>query len=84
MVKLARDRGVAVVLIGVPKLGLAPAPSGFYAAIANEFGAPYEGGVLKAVLTDNELKSDWVHPNARGYSRIAESVAELLKQARAI
>jgi len=84
MVKLARDKGVDVVLLGVPKLGLTAAPAGFYADIAREFRIPYDGEVLKQVLTDNELKSDWVHPNAKGYARIAGSLAELLKRAKAI
>jgi lysophospholipase L1-like esterase len=84
MVKLARDKGVDVVLVGVPKLGLTGSPAGFYADIAQEFRIPYEGGVLKSVLTDNELKSDWVHPNAKGYARIAQSLADLLKRAKAI
>ena len=84
MVRLAREKGVAVVLIGVPKPGLSPSPAGFYADIAKEFAVPYEGTVLKTVLTDNELKSDWVHPNAKGYARVAQAVAELLKQAKAL
>ena len=81
---LARDKGIAVVLIGVPKPGISPAPAAFYAEIAREFALPYEGAVLKAVLTDNALKSDWVHPNAQGYARIAAAMAALLKKARAI
>ena len=84
MVKLARDKGVDVVLLGVPKLGLTGSPAGFYAEIAKEFRIPYDGDVLKTVLTDNALKSDWVHPNAKGYARIAGSLAELLKRAKAI
>jgi acyl-CoA thioesterase-1 len=84
MVKLARDKGVDVVLLGVPKLGLTASPAGFYADIAREFRIPYDGEVLKQVLTDNDLKSDWVHPNAKGYARIAGSLAELLKRAKAI
>lgn len=84
MVKLARDRGVEVVLVGVPKLGLTGSPAGFYADIAQEFRIPYDGGTLKAVLTDNALKSDWVHPNAQGYARIAQSLADLLKRAKAL
>jgi lysophospholipase L1-like esterase len=84
MVKLARDKGIAVVLVGVPKLGLTASPAGFYADIAKEFRIPYDGEVLKGVLTDNELKSDWVHPNAKGYARIAQSLADLLRRAKAI
>jgi acyl-CoA thioesterase I len=84
MVKLARDNGVDVVLVGVPKLGLTASPAGFYADIAREFRIPYDGDVLKQVLTDNELKSDWVHPNAKGYARMAGALAALLKRAKAI
>jgi lysophospholipase L1-like esterase len=84
MVKLARDKGVEVVLVGVPKLGLTASPAGFYADIAQEFRIPYDGDVLKTVLTDNALKSDWVHPNAKGYARIAASLADLLKRAKAL
>lgn len=84
MVKLARDKGVEVVLVGVPKLGLTGSPAGFYADIAREFRIPYDGDVLKKVLTDNALKSDWVHPNAKGYARIAESISDLLKRAEAL
>jgi lysophospholipase L1-like esterase len=84
MVRLARDKGIAVVLIGVPKPGISPAPAAFYAEIAREFALPYEGAVLKTVLTDNALKSDWVHPNAQGYARIAAAMAALLKKAKAI
>jgi len=84
MVKLARDKGIGVVLIGVPKPGLSASPPAFYAETAREFKLPYEGAVLRGVLTDNALKSDWVHPNAEGYRRIAESLATLLKKAHAI
>jgi lysophospholipase L1-like esterase len=84
MVRLAKDKGVEVVLVGVPRLGITGSPAGFYADIAQEFRIPYDGEVLKKVLTDNELKSDWVHPNAKGYARIAQSLAELLKRAKAI
>ena len=84
MVRLAREKGIPVVLLGVPKPGLAPAPAAFYAEIAQEFAVPYEGAILKTVLTDNALKSDWVHPNANGYARMAAAVADLLKKARAL
>jgi lysophospholipase L1-like esterase len=73
-----------VVLSGVPTPGLFPSPPDFYASIAKEFGLPYEDAALKAILRDNELKSDMVHPNARGYARLAEAVAALLKKSGAL
>ena len=84
MVKLAKDKGIAVVLIATPKPGLLPAPPDFYADIANEFSIPLDDSVLKKILTDNALKSDLIHPNARGYGMVAEAIAKLLKKAGAI
>ncbi len=84
MVKLARDKDIAVVLIATPKPGLSVQPPDFYQAIANDFNIPLDDAVLKKVLTDNELKSDLVHPNAKGYSLFARHVAKLLKQAGAV
>jgi lysophospholipase L1-like esterase len=73
-----------VVLIGVPKPGLFPSPPDFYADIAKEFGLPYEDAALKAILRDNELKSDLAHPNAKGYAKLAAAVAALLKKSGAL
>jgi len=84
MVRLAKTQGAQVVLIGVPKPGLLPSAAGFYEDIAKEFKLPYEGAALRKILTDNALKSDLVHPNAAGYSRLAEAVAALLKKAGAV
>ena len=84
MVKLARGRGVEVLLIGTPEPGFMLSPPAFYAAIAEEFGLPYEASAMAEVLKDGALKSDPIHPNARGYRVIAERVAERLRQAGAI
>jgi len=84
MVKLARSRGVDIVLIGTPEPGLTLAPPAFFAAIAADFRLPYEDAAMTQVLRDNALKSDPIHPNARGYRVIAERLAERLKQSGAI
>ena len=84
MIRIATQRGVDVVLIGVPKPGLFPSPPDFYAEIAKEFRLPYEGAALKEILRDNELKSDIAHPNASGYAKLAAAVAALLKKSGAI
>jgi acyl-CoA thioesterase I len=84
MLKLALDKGISVVLIATPKPGLIVKTPEFYKEIASEFAIPFDDAMLKKVLTDNELKSDLVHPNAKGYSHIAEQLAKLLKRAGAI
>ena len=84
MVKLARSRGVDVLLIGTPEPGLTMTPPGFYAAIARDFALPYEEAVIGEVLRDASLKSDPIHPNAGGYRLIAERIAERLRRSGAI
>jgi len=84
MVKLARERGVAVVLIGTPEPGFTVSPPAFYGAIAKEYRLPYEQGIIGEVLKDRALKSDPIHPNARGYRAIAQRLAETLKQSGAL
>ena len=84
MVELAKSRGVSVLLIGAPEPGLLPSPPAFYAAVAKDLGVPYEDGVITEVLKDASLKSDPIHPNARGYRLIAERLAALLKKTGAL
>ncbi|HEY4999309.1 MAG TPA: GDSL-type esterase/lipase family protein [Usitatibacter sp.] len=84
MIQLARSRGVPVVLLGTPKPGLPPSVPKFYGDIAREMRVPYEDAVLRDVLLDNAFKSDMVHPNGKGYARIAAAIEKLLKKAGAI
>src|SRR6187401_61642 len=63
MIRLARQKGVDVVLLATPKPGLPPSIPTFYGEIAAEQKIPFEEGVIRTVLFDNRLKSDMVHPN---------------------
>jgi lysophospholipase L1-like esterase len=84
MIELARSRGVAVVLIGVPKPRLIGGPPEFYAKLATEYDLPFEGKIVKDLLFDNAAKSDMIHPNADGYRRMAQAIARLLKEGGAV
>lgn len=84
MIRLARDKGIGVVLLATPKPGLPPSVPAFYGEIAAEQGIPFEEGVIRTVLFDNRLKSDMVHPNGEGYARIAAAVEKVLKKSGAI
>ena len=84
MIQLARSRNVAVVLLATPKPGLPPSIPAFYGEIAKELRIPYEEGVIRTVLLDNNLKSDMVHPNGTGYAQIATAVEKLLRKSGAI
>lgn len=84
MVALIKERGIEVVLVGVPDPGLVLSPPALYREVAKDAGVPYEGDVLADVLGDNRLKSDLIHPNAQGYRQMAEALAELLRRAGAL
>lgn len=84
MIGLVQSRGIPLVLVGVPKPGLFADPPKYYADLAKEFGLPYQGEIVKDLLYSNDLKSDPIHPNARGYRKMAEAIAELLKKAGAV
>ncbi len=85
MVELARGRGVDVVLIGVPEPGLWISEGAeLYARVAEAYRLPYEAEALAEIMVRGGLKSDAVHPNAAGYRRLAEAVAQVLREAGAI
>lgn len=79
-----RHRGIAAVLIGVPKPALLTRAPEFYAELAAEFNIPYEGSIVTSVLYKSEYKSDAIHPNAEGYRKMAEAIAKLLRQSGAV
>ena len=54
--------------------GLPPSVPAFYGELAAELKVPFEEASIRAVVLDNRLKSDLVHPNAQGYAQIAEAV----------
>ncbi|MEM7018035.1 MAG: arylesterase [Pseudomonadota bacterium] len=81
MIRLAQSRGIGVVLVGVPKPGIFVSTASFYEDIAEEFNIPYEGEILGDILSNNDMKSDPVHPNAAGYQEFAKALAILLQSA---
>lgn len=83
MVLLAREAGADVVLVGVPQFGLFLSPAPLYKELATELELPYEDKILSDILTKRSLKSDQIHPNAKGYRLMAEAIANVIAQAQA-
>lgn len=85
MIDQAVQRGIGVILVGVPKPSLMYLESmKIYREVAREFNIPLEENALAAIIKSPALKSDAVHPNAMGYRRMAEALATLLKRHGAV
>ncbi len=81
MIQLAKARNIQVLLISVPSfglLGLTPLP--LYEEVATEENIPLASGILADIQSQTSLKLDQVHPNALGYTQMAEKIYESLKE----
>ena len=84
MVKLAREKGISVILVAVPAPDLSLKPPPLYGEIAKEFDLPLESKTLVKIMGKGSLKSDHIHPNAAGYRKLAEAVFSLLNKSGAL
>ncbi|MBR9814909.1 arylesterase [bacterium] len=85
MISEIQARGIPLVLIAVPEptlIGLDAPP--LYRELADEHDLPLDNSVMADTLSKSALRSDRIHPNAAGYRKIAEALAELLRQAGAV
>jgi lysophospholipase L1-like esterase len=80
MVRLCREAGAQVLLIAVPEPSAAAAFFGgltdhrLYAALAEELQLPLQRQGWSDVLSNETLRSDRLHANARGYRQFAQAL----------
>lgn len=80
MIKLIQESGAKVLLVGVPDFGLFGLDTHeVYEEVADETDVLFEDKILTHIERDNALKSDYVHPNAKGYEMMADAFIEILK-----
>ena len=84
MIRLARQRNIAVVLLAVPEFGLFLQAAEVYAELARSHNIPLQNDALPDILQRASLKADQVHHNGKGYRKLAQSLATLLQDAGAI
>lgn len=84
MLDVAKQRGIGVLLIAVPKPDLSLSAPAFYKELAQAYALPLESEALEAILAKGSLKSDPIHPNAKGYAMLAEKIAARLRKAGAV
>ncbi|MGQ0530893.1 MAG: arylesterase [Panacagrimonas sp.] len=85
MIELIRNRGLPLVLLGVPEpalVGLRTDAS--YFELAERYRLPLEAEAIADILSDRSRKADQIHPNAKGYADLAAAVAALLRKAGAV
>ncbi|MBT4521581.1 MAG: arylesterase [Halieaceae bacterium] len=84
IVRQTLDFGATTVLVAVPHLSLMRAGIGslrdadIYAQLAVEEGIPLITDVFSDVLSDEDLRADRIHPNAKGYKVLTEGFIEQL------
>jgi len=78
IVRAIQERGALVVLIGTEgfKIMSQVDYGGRYEGLARETGAVYVPDLMDGVLGDPALMLDQIHPNQRGYEKIARRIAD--------
>jgi lysophospholipase L1-like esterase len=82
MARAVKQTAADLVIVGVPEPGPRMAVPPFYEDVSRETGALYEGRSLRSILSNSAFKSDLIHPNAKGYARLAEELAALIESAQ--
>ena len=84
MIRNIKATGAEVLLLAVPEPGLLLSPATFYADIAKRSGVLLLSDLIADTLQYPNLKSDPIHPNTKGYAKIASEIAKALKETGAI
>ena len=83
IVDRVKKSGALPVVIGIPDLDMVElmisSDIDFYEKVARSHGARYISDVFGPVLRDEDLKSDFSRPNAKGYRKAAETIYKSLQ-----
>jgi acyl-CoA thioesterase-1 len=79
MIAMARERGIEVILLGVPAPGIFLSAHELYGEVATSTSTLFIEDVIADVLQYPGLKSDAVHPNGQGYAQIATEIRDALE-----
>ena len=69
------DSGAMVILLGFRFPSLNMNYEAMYERVADETGSLFIPDLLDGIMGNNALKSDAIHPNARGYQLMAERIS---------
>ena len=81
MIHMAKEKRIDVLLVSVPNLSLfGLSPLELYEEVAEEEEVPLLSGMMADILEQPSLKSDQIHPNAKGYKIMGEKIYKKLKE----
>lgn len=81
MIQMSKKIGAQVLLVGVPDFRmLGFTTDALYEEVAKQENVLYEGNILSKIENDPTLKSDRIHPNAKGYALMAKAFTKILKK----
>lgn len=75
IVRKIENAGAMVVLLGFRFPSLTADYESMYERVAKDEGCLLVARILRGILNDSSMKSDAIHPNARGYALMAERIA---------
>lgn len=78
MIDRFQQSGSFVVLLGVRSAGLSDKNAKRYGQLAKSKGVPLVPNILDGILFTPSLMADQIHPNDKGYAKIAERLEETL------
>jgi lysophospholipase L1-like esterase len=73
-----KPTGARIVIIGIKSFLFQEKYEADWANLAKKYNATYVPDVLEGVITDQSLKFDDIHPNAKGYQKIAEKLIPII------
>ncbi len=80
IIHIIHGRGAMVVLLGFRFPSLSASYEKMYANVAKEEHCLLVDDLLDGILSNPSLKSDEIHPNARGYQLVADRIAAPLRK----
>ncbi|CBX22935.1 unnamed protein product [Neisseria lactamica Y92-1009] len=83
IIETVQKENIPAVLVGVPHITLGAlfghlSDHPLYEDLSEAYGIPLFGGAWAEILGDNNLKSDQIHANGKGYRRFAEKLSDFL------
>ena len=84
MIDYLHKHDIDVIMLGVPDAGILLSTADVYETVAEDMNVPMDDDIIPDLLSNNQYKSDYVHPNAKGYRKMAQALRDLLKESGAL